>query len=83
MSNNIDMYEIGKKLIESAILIDDSLAELLKEQIKLIKKRLKSNEDIDELQKYSNLIKNIIIALILSDEKIKTGIELCMNDKNQ
>lgn len=68
--------ELGKNLIESAIKLDETLAELLKVEVKNIKKNLKNNTSIDNIQRSSNLLKNIIIALTLTEEKIKDGIAI-------
>lgn len=81
---NIDSYSIGKKMIEAAISLDESLVEILKIEIKRLK-QLSKDKDVStftELQKTNNLIKNIIMSLMLTDEKIKTGINLCLNNFN-
>lgn len=81
MSKNMDKYLMGKKIIIAGINIDEGLAELLKFQIKSLKRLVKDNSPIDEIQKANSLLRNIIIALSISDEKIKLGIALCEEDE--
>lgn len=67
-------------MIETAVNFDESLVEILRVEVKRLKQLLKSSNALEELQKTNNLVKNIIIALSITDEKIKTGIELYMSD---
>jgi hypothetical protein len=69
---------VGKKLIKTAINIDESLVEILKVEVKRIKKLAKNCDTIEELQKTNNLIKNIIMAFTITDDKIRMGIDLCL-----
>jgi len=71
---------IGKKIIENAVKLDESLVDILKIEVRRLKQSIKSNNNLDELQRTNNLIKNIIIALTITDERIQTGIDLCMNN---
>jgi len=71
-----ESQQIGKRMIESAVLLDENLAELLKVETKRIKKLINNNPSIDDLTKVNILIKNIIFAMNLTDEKIKNGIKL-------
>jgi hypothetical protein len=73
---------LGGKLILSALKLDESLAELLKIEVKWFKKFKMHNFDHDELKRMNTLLKNTIIALTLTEEKIRMGIELFNNDKN-
>ena len=76
---NISSKIIGKKMIETAVHLDESLAEILKVEVKRLKQLAKSSNALEELQRTNHIIKNIIIALTITDEKIKTGIELCFS----
>jgi hypothetical protein len=78
----MDNRLIARKMIETAIKFDESLVEILKVEVKRLKQLAKSNSnsDIEELQKTNRLIKNIIIALSITDEKIKTGIDFYMSE---
>jgi hypothetical protein len=74
---------IGEKMIKTAINFDESLVEILKIEVKRLKKLARnsnSTEAFEELQKTNNLIRNIILALTITDERIRIGIDLCMDD---
>ena len=45
-----------------------------------MKQLAKSDIAANEFQKTNNIIRNIIIALLITDEKIKAGIDLYMNN---
>jgi len=68
-------------MLKAAVDIDESLVKILKSQIKRLGQMAKGKTDVEELQKINALIKNIIIALCLAEEKIKTGMELYLSDR--
>lgn len=75
---------IGKKIIETASRLDESLAEILKVEVNRLKQLIKNKSSNDELLKTNTLIKNIIMALTVTEEKIKIGMDLYMeNTKNE
>lgn len=74
-----DQYRTGRKLIESAIKLDESLAELLKVEVSKMKKLNRYNESVDEIARANTLLKNVIMAMMITDEKIRNGINLCKN----
>lgn len=76
----MDNSLIGKKIIETAVNLDESLVEILRMEVKRMKQLAKSDIAANEFQKTNNIIRNIIIALLITDEKIKTGIDLYMNN---
>lgn len=78
--NNLINKLIGKKMIENAINLDESLAEILRLEVRKLKILMKTANSPEELLKTNNMIKNIIIALTLTEEKIKMGIDLCCSD---
>jgi hypothetical protein len=80
--NNCDNKIIGKKIIETAVNLDESLVELLKIEIRMLKQLTKSSDTFEELQKTNNLVRSIIIAIMLTDEKIKTGLDLYIGHYN-
>lgn len=71
---------IGKRMIETAVNLDESLVEILKVEVRRLKQLTKGNYAPEEMQRTNNLIKNIIMALTITDEKIKTGIDLCFGN---
>gem|GEM_PF-2651875 len=76
-----DIRIIALKMLKAAVDIDESLVKILKSQIKRLGQMAKGKTDVEELQKINALIKNIIIALCLAEEKIKTGMELYLSDR--
>lgn len=73
----MEQYLIGIKIIEAGIKLDEGLADLLKFQVKSLKRLVKDESPIDEIQKANVLLRNIIIALNMTEEKIRSGISLC------
>lgn len=72
--------QLGRKMIETAVNLDEALVEILKLEVRRLKILLKSDSVPEGLQSTSNIIKNIIIALTLTDDRIRTGIDLCSDD---
>lgn len=70
---------IGKKMIETALNLDESLVEILNIEVKRLKQLVEGNNAPEEMQRTNNLVKNVILALTITDEKIKTGIDLCFS----
>jgi hypothetical protein len=67
---------IGKRMIDVALNMDESLVDLLRIEIKRLKQVMRNNGTLDEMQKTINLVRSIIITISLTDEKIKTGLDL-------
>lgn len=82
MDGNSSLNEdVGRKMIETAAEIDESVSELLKIEVKRLKQALKSGTSTDELRHAGYLIKYFIMILTLSEEKMRAGIELCCSSK--
>lgn len=73
-------YDIGKQLIVNAISIDETLNEILKLQIKKVKNALNTQYEVDSIDALTKTLRNVIIALTLTEEKIKTGMILWNTD---
>ncbi len=80
--SSMNNTSLGKTLILAAINLDEALAELLKLEIRRLKQLLREDSYLEEVQKTHNLIRYIIMALTLTDEKINTGMIL-YKDENQ
>jgi hypothetical protein len=81
---NINNILLGKMIIENAINFEESLIEILRIEVKRLKQLLKNNSNLEELYKTNSLVRSVIMALTITDEKIRTGIDLCMcNCENQ
>ena len=76
VSNDAQSYDIGKQLIINAIKIDETLNEILKLEIRKVRKALNTDNEVDSINALSKTLRNVIIALTLTEEKIKTGMSL-------
>ena len=76
-------YDIGKQLIVNAIKIDETLNEILRLEIRKVKKALNTDHEVDSINALSKTLRNVIIALTLTEEKIKTGMILCNVDSKE
>ncbi len=73
-----EMTLLGKKMIEAAINLDEALFSLLKVEIRRLTSALKKKESTEEdARKIANLIRSLIIAIQLTNEKVETGLDLC------
>lgn len=68
-------YDTGISIIKSAVSLDEALSDMLKLEVSSLKKSV-NNASVDDFTKLHSLLRNIISALILTSEKIQTGIEL-------
>jgi hypothetical protein len=71
-----DNIRIGRRMIEAALKMEDNLAELLSVQIMHIK-QLAAKDLNQEIVNANNLLRNIIFSLMLTEERIARGLELC------
>ncbi len=69
---------MGVKLIETAVLLDESLVKILKIGVRRVKELIKSN-NYEELHKLIHLLKYIIMVLTITEEKIRIGIDMYGN----
>jgi hypothetical protein len=80
MDKKSENYLLGKMIIEAGVKLDEGIASLLKFQVKALNELLKNESPIDEIHKANILLRDIIIALNITEEKIRTGILLCEKD---
>lgn len=74
-----DEVLLGKKIVETAIKMDESLADLLKIEIKRLRQIPTTTGDYEEMHHIMKLVRSIIIAITLTDEKIRNGLDLYRN----
>lgn len=72
-----ETYKLGIKLIETAIKLDQRLADLLMLEIKKMRKLLNTDISSEQLLYVNVSLQKIIYALTMTEEKIKCGIDLC------
>lgn len=82
MNNNNENAVLGKKLITAAVNLDEALAELLKVEIRRLKQLSKCDTHLEEFQKTINIVRSVVMALTLTEDKIKTGVSLCRDNKD-
>lgn len=73
-------YYIGIEMIKAGVKLDEGFADLLKTEVKRMKKIMRESGSLEEIKRSQGFIKNIILALTLTDEKIKAGIDMCNKD---
>lgn len=71
-----DNCRLGRRMIDTALKMEDNLAELMAIQV-IHMKHLSANELREEMAGASTTLRNIIFSLILTDERILRGLELC------
>lgn len=71
-----DNERLGRRMIDAALKMEDNLAELLSVQIMHIK-QLAAKDLNQEIANANNLLRNIIFSLMLTEERIARGLELC------
>jgi hypothetical protein len=76
---NIDEKTLAKKTMINSLKIEESLADILKSESKLIKSKSNSDLSIDEIQKVNRTIKYILYYLIIIDDRIQKCLDLIGN----
>ena len=75
--------QTGTKIILTALKVEEALAELLKGETKKMKMTLGNEDCIEELKKINTLLKNTIIAMMMTEEKIRMGISFYEKDTEE
>lgn len=76
-------YELGIKMISSAINIDETLSQVLRLEINRAKKTLSKDSELEGINNLTKTLRNVIALLILTEERIEKGILLCnMKDED-
>lgn len=70
---------LGKRMIEAAVNLDEALFGLLKVEIRRLNNAFKKKDGTteEEQRRIMHLIRNLIVAIQLTNEKIETGLDLC------
>jgi hypothetical protein len=79
---NPDDKTIAKKTIMNSLKIEDSIANLLKTETKLLKKKSNTDLTLDEIIKINKLIKYLIYYLMLIDDRIQDSFNIIKNNKD-
>ncbi len=79
-----EMAELGKRMIEAAVNLDEALFGLLKVEIRRLNNAFKKKDGTEEEQRrIMHLIRNLIVAIQLTNEKIETGLDLCFMNRSK
>ncbi len=81
---NLEDKMLGKMIILNAVKMEESLAEILRMEVKAIKKQIKvnGNSDIEDIQKANKVLKYVLYSLTILDDRIQAGLELIKNKPN-
>jgi hypothetical protein len=79
----LDNKYLGKKMLHDALIIEESLANLLQTEVKMLKKKNTMDNKPEDVEKLNKLIKYIIFTLTILDDRIKTGLDLMDSDNSE
>jgi hypothetical protein len=73
---------IGIKILETAVRMDETLVDILKLEVKHLKQQVKNNTYFEDVQRTDKLIRNIILALTVTEERMRTGLDIIKDSKD-
>lgn len=73
---DIDEKRIGRKMLLNAVKMEDSLAELLKTEAKLLRRCAIDGANSEDIQRINKSIRYIIFTMTMVDDRINTGLSL-------
>lgn len=76
LSKNIDDKTIAKKLLINALKMEESLADLIRIEVKILRKKVNEQNSYDEIRKINKIVKYTIFSMTLIDDKIQKALEL-------
>lgn len=80
---NIDKKEIGKRIILNSLKLEESLAEVLRSEARLLRKRAIEKENLEEIQRINKVLKYVLFSLTMIDDRIKAGLELMEDNSSK
>lgn len=83
ISKNMDHEYIGKRMLLSAIKIEESLAELLCVEIKILRKQIGIGGSYDEYKNVNKIIKYLIFSLSIVDDRIQERMDYEIRTRNK
>lgn len=79
--NAMDLMQVGKRMVETAIDLEESLAELLRTEVRRLRLLIKSENALEQVHSANTLVRTIIMTITLTEERIRTGLELYLKNK--
>lgn len=80
-NNTDDDKIIARKIILSTLKMESSLANVLKAEIKIIKKMLDRNADYYDIKKSNDSIRQILHAIHIIDDRIQKCIDILQHER--
>jgi hypothetical protein len=77
---DMDEKKIGRRMLLSAVKMEDSLAELLKAEAKILRKSTLEGASNEDIQRTNRVIRYLFFSLTMIDDRIKTGLSLMSHD---
>ncbi|TAH71474.1 MAG: hypothetical protein EWM47_04555 [Anaerolineaceae bacterium] len=75
-SKTVDNKIIAKKVILSTLKMENSLINVLKAQMRLIKKMMDKDDDYNEIKKTNASIRQILHAIHIIDDRIQKCLDI-------
>lgn len=79
MNKVVNKKALGKKIILSALKIEESLADIMRLEAKILRKKCVNGAENEDIKRINNMIKNVLFTLTIIDDRIEKGFDL-MND---
>ena len=81
---NIDEKTIAKRIILNSLKIEESLADILKTELKILKRKMKTNmaTSNDDIQQVNRTTKHVIYYLIIIEERIQKSLDIIKSNKD-
>jgi hypothetical protein len=79
---NTDEKTVAKKAIINSLKIEESLANLLKTEARILKRKTNAEFNSDEIAKINRTIKYVICYLIIIDDRIQKCLDIIQNNKD-
>lgn len=79
----IDEKRIGRKMLLNAVKMEESLAELLKSEAKLLRKCTMNGASNEEIQRTNKIIRYVFFTMTMVDDRIRTGLSLLHQDPEE
>jgi len=79
---NIDERIIAKRIIINALRIEESLADILRSEAKILKRKSNIVTSNEEIQKVNRTIKYILYFLTIIDDRILKSLDILKNHKD-
>jgi hypothetical protein len=77
---DIDEKKIGRRMLLNAVKMEESLAELLRAEAKILRKSTIEGASNEDIQRTNRIIRYLFFSMTMIDDRIKTGLSLINQD---